>query len=84
VGSPHGTLQDMSSTPPRTLTRSRDDRQVGGVASGLAGYFGVDPILFRIGFVIATLLSGAGALAYFALLLLVPAEDATDITPATA
>ncbi len=74
----------MNSTPPRTLTRSRDDRHVGGVAAGLANYFGVDPILFRIGFVVATLISGAGLLAYFALLMLVPTEDATDFTPATA
>jgi phage shock protein PspC (stress-responsive transcriptional regulator) len=67
----HGTLIAM-----KTLTRSTTDRQLGGVAGGLGEYFGVDPILFRIGFVVATLASGVGALAYLGLLAFVPAEDA--------
>src|SRR3954451_7581736 len=69
-----GTLMPMNSSP-KTLTRSSDDRMVGGVAAGLADYFGIDPVLARVGFVIATLMSGAGLLAYLALLILVPAED---------
>jgi phage shock protein PspC (stress-responsive transcriptional regulator) len=60
---------------PRKLTRSTSDRMVGGVAAGLAEYFGIDPVIARVGFVIATLLSGAGALAYLALLIVVPSEQ---------
>jgi phage shock protein PspC (stress-responsive transcriptional regulator) len=48
---------------------------VGGVAAGLAEYFGIDPVIARVGFVIATLMSGAGLLAYVALLIVVPSED---------
>jgi phage shock protein PspC (stress-responsive transcriptional regulator) len=44
------------------------------VGGGLGRYFGVDPILFRIGFAVAALAGGAGLLAYFALWLLVPDE----------
>jgi phage shock protein PspC (stress-responsive transcriptional regulator) len=59
----------------KRLTRSTSDRHVGGVAAGLADYFGVDPILFRVGFVVATLASGVGALAYLGLLAFVPTGD---------
>lgn len=37
------------------------NRRVGkvmGVAAGLADYTGVDPLIFRLGFVVATLLTG--------------------------
>ncbi len=59
---------------PRQLTRSTSDKKLGGVAGGLGAYFSVDPLLFRIGFAVATLLSGAGALAYLALLLFMPTD----------
>ena len=59
---------------PRRLTRSSTDAVLGGVGGGLGRYFGVDPILFRIGFAVAALAGGAGLLAYFALWLLVPDE----------
>ena len=37
---------------------NRDQGKVMGVAAGLGDYTGVDPIVFRLGFVIATLLTG--------------------------
>jgi len=61
----------------RTLTRSTEDKLLTGVAGGLGEYFGVDPVLFRVGFVAATLLSGVGLLAYLALVLFVK-TDADD------
>jgi PspC domain len=36
---------------PKRLTRSGAGAVIGGVGSGLGRYFGVDPLLFRIGFV---------------------------------
>jgi phage shock protein C len=63
-------------SPPRHLTRSTTDKKIGGVAGGLAAHFGVDPLLVRIGFVVTTLFSGAGLLAYIAMLALVPTDDA--------
>ena len=71
-------------TDTRTLTRSSGDRKLGGVAGGLGDYFGVDPILFRVGFVVATLLSGAGALAYLALLAFVKPDDDDASVPVPA
>jgi phage shock protein PspC (stress-responsive transcriptional regulator) len=60
---------------PRRLTRSSTDSVIGGVSGGLGRYFAIDPILFRIGFVVITLAGGAGLLAYLALWFLV--EDET-------
>jgi phage shock protein PspC (stress-responsive transcriptional regulator) len=66
----------------RILNRSTDDKMIAGVAGGLGEYFGVDPVLFRVGFVAATLLSGVGALAYLALVLFVKTDDDEVLLPA--
>ncbi|WP_110005366.1 PspC domain-containing protein [Geodermatophilus normandii] len=68
-----------------TLRRSRSDRMVGGVAGGLAEYSGVDPLLWRVGFVALTLAGGTGVLVYVLLLLLMPRaprRTTVDGTPA--
>jgi phage shock protein PspC (stress-responsive transcriptional regulator)/predicted membrane protein len=62
-------------TPVKRLTRSSSDKLIGGVAGGLGRYFGIDPILFRIAFVVLTFAGGVGALAYIGLLAFVPADD---------
>jgi phage shock protein PspC (stress-responsive transcriptional regulator) len=62
-------------TDTRILNRSTEDKMIAGVAGGLGEYFGVDPVLFRVGFVAATLLSGVGALAYLALVLFTNADE---------
>ncbi len=71
---------------PSHLTRSTTDKKIAGVSGGLASYFGVDPLLIRIGFVVTTLFSGAGLLAYVAMLALVPSDHAapSHIAPAAA
>jgi phage shock protein PspC (stress-responsive transcriptional regulator) len=59
---------------PRRLTRSGSDAVIGGVAGGLGRYFGIDPILFRIGFVVLTFIGAVGVLAYLILLAFVPSD----------
>jgi phage shock protein PspC (stress-responsive transcriptional regulator) len=56
------------------LLRTRRGRLIGGVCSGLAAHFDVDPILFRIAFVGLAIFSGIGIALYLAILLLVPEE----------
>ena len=68
-----------SSPGVRRLTRSSSDKLIGGVAGGLGRYFGVDPILFRIAFVVLTFAGGVGVLAYIGLLAFVPADDDSRI-----
>ena len=65
----------MTSSP-RTLTRSTTDRKISGVSGGLGAYLGIDPVLVRVGFVVTTLASGIGLIAYLALLAIVPVDDA--------
>ena len=62
---------------PRRLTRSTSDKHVAGVAGGLGSYFGVDPIIFRIAFVAAALVSGIGIVAYIALTAFLPSTAAS-------
>jgi phage shock protein PspC (stress-responsive transcriptional regulator) len=63
-----------SGPPPRRLTRSSEDRLIGGVAGGLGRYFGIDPIIVRIAFVVLCFFGGVGVLAYIGLLAFVPAD----------
>src|SRR5690348_5157002 len=54
------------------LRRSSTDRMIGGVCGGLADYSGIDPLLWRIGFVALTFAGGSGVLVYLLLWLLMP------------
>jgi phage shock protein C len=55
----------------RRLYRSDTDRVLGGVCGGLGEYFAVDPIWFRIGFVVLALGGGSGVLIYLLMWLIV-------------
>ena len=80
-------MSSMNTTSsPTPLTRSATDKKIGGVAGGLAAHLGVDPVLVRVGFAVSILFSGAGLLAYLAMLALVPSDDAAPagMHPATA
>ena len=61
--------------PGNRLTRSTDEKVLGGLAGGLGRYFGIDPIVFRIAFVVLTLAGGSGILLYLVGWLMVP-DDA--------
>src|SRR5262245_9880116 len=62
---------------PKRLTRSGSGAVIGGVAAGLGRYFNVDPLLFRIGFVVLSFAGGFGVLAYLLLLAFVPSDGTT-------
>ena len=65
--------QERRGYPPLSaLRRSRDDRKVVGVAGGLGHWAGVDPLVFRILFVVLTFFGGSGILLYALGWLLVP------------
>jgi phage shock protein PspC (stress-responsive transcriptional regulator) len=65
-----------AAAPPqqRRLERSRSDRWLTGVCGGLGAYFGLDPILFRIAFIVLTVAGGAGLWLYLAAWLLLPEQ----------
>jgi phage shock protein PspC (stress-responsive transcriptional regulator)/predicted membrane protein len=62
----------------KRLERSRSDRMLAGVCGGLASYFEIHPAFYRVGFVVLTLLGGAGVLIYIAAVLVMPKEGEAD------
>lgn len=63
----------------RQLFRDTDDAVIAGVASGLARYFDLDPVIVRIAFLVGVFLNGLGPVAYIVLWIAVPrAETATE------
>jgi phage shock protein PspC (stress-responsive transcriptional regulator) len=59
----------------KRLTRSRDDRMLGGVCGGLAAYTGVDATVIRLLAVVGAILGfGSLVLIYIAMWILVPEE----------
>src|SRR6266536_2526841 len=62
----------------RRLTRRMDRRVFAGVASGLGDYFNVDPVVFRVAFVVLSFTGGVGLLLYVALWIMVPPAGAGE------
>lgn len=62
-------------TASKKLYRSESDRILGGVAAGLGQYFGVDPNIVRLIFILATVFGGGGVIVYLILWLVFPAES---------
>jgi len=62
------------SEPVKVLRRSRTNKMIGGVIGGLAEYFGLDPSLLRIVYVIGSILSVAfpGCLVYVIMWVVIP------------
>lgn len=58
----------------KRLERSSSHRLIAGVSGGLGRYFELNPAFFRLGFVVLTLLGGAGILIYLAAVLVMPDE----------
>ena len=63
--------------PGNRLTRSTEDKVVAGLAGGLGRYFGLDPVVFRIAFVVLTLAGGSGVLLYLLGWVMIP-DDSGD------
>lgn len=66
----------MAKTRGKILKRSKSNRMMAGVCGGLENYFGVDAVLFRVGFLIAAIPGGIpGILAYAICWIVIPLED---------
>jgi phage shock protein C len=57
--------------PTPQLTRSETDKKIAGVAGGMAAYFGLDPTLVRVAWVIVGLMAW-GILAYVIFWIVLP------------
>jgi signal transduction histidine kinase/phage shock protein PspC (stress-responsive transcriptional regulator) len=58
------------------LTRSADERVIGGVCGGIADWLGLSPPVVRAAFVALAVAGGVGAIVYVALWLLLPVHPA--------
>ncbi|MFP3913863.1 MAG: PspC domain-containing protein [Actinomycetota bacterium] len=80
-------MTQLGNGPPATeqrvevtrLRRSRHDKVVAGVCGGLGAYFGVDPVWFRLAFVVLALGGGSGILVYLAAWLLIPPQSPGEV-----
>src|SRR3954453_18570358 len=68
-------------TTPRLITRSSDDRMLGGVCGGIARHLDVDPVIVRIATVALVCAVGAGIVAYLAAWILMPLDDEPAMMP---
>jgi phage shock protein C len=69
-------MTSTTSRRDRQLYRDTDDQKIGGVCSGLARYFDLDPLLVRVAFVAALVFGGGSLVAYILLWWLVdPAPE---------
>ncbi|MCP5096519.1 MAG: PspC domain-containing protein [Chloroflexi bacterium] len=67
----------------RQIVRSQEDRMVWGVASGIAEYLNIDPVIVRLIFVLLALTGGHGILIYLILGIIIP-ESGAPIAKANA
>ena len=65
----------------RRLYRSKTDKMIGGVCGGLGEFFKVDPIIFRLIFVLMFFGAGSGILVYLVMMLIIPEEPIEIIDP---
>ncbi len=65
------------------LYRSRDDKWLSGVLGGVAKYFGVDPVLVRVGYLALAFLTdfGTALIAYIIPSVIMPEEPKTPVAP---
>ena len=75
TGSQYG-YQQTGNTRGR-LYRSANDKTLGGVAAGLANYFGIDPAITRVLFVLFFFIGGGGLLVYIILWVVLPIHNLT-------
>lgn len=60
----------------KKLYRSEENKVIAGVMGGLGEYFDVDPVLFRVIYLLLTIFTAAipGVLAYILMILIVPKQ----------
>lgn len=70
------TTRDFWSSRPR---RPRHGRKIAGVAAGIGHRYGIDPVLVRVAFVVATIVGGFGVLLYLLGWLFLP-QDGDEVS----
>lgn len=58
----------------KKLTRSRENRMLGGVCGGLGEYLGIDPTIIRLIWAVSAVFWGAGIVLYILAWIIIPEE----------
>jgi phage shock protein PspC (stress-responsive transcriptional regulator) len=66
--------------PVRRLVLSSSDRKVAGVCGGLGEWAEIDPVLFRVAFILLALVCGLGIIVYIVMWLLIPRPSTRPVT----
>ena len=64
----------------KKLVRNQSDKLFLGVASGVADYIGIDPVIVRLIFVLLTLWNGWGLLIYVVLAIVMPVGNDVPVS----
>ncbi len=65
----------------KRLYRSSRDKKIAGVCGGIAEYFGIDPTIVRLLWVIGSFAFGCGILAYIICALVIPNDPSYPVDP---
>jgi len=74
---PTAETEAKNSASPKRLFRDPDEGILGGVCIGLGHYFGIDPALIRVVFLVLLFVFGTGSLAYIILWIALPKAETT-------
>lgn len=58
----------MADTAPKTFYRSASDRWIAGVCGGLARFWGIDPLLVRVLWIVGSILTVVGGIVAYILI----------------
>ena len=72
------TSREQTQYSSRRLYRNPKDKILGGVCSGIANYFDIDPVIVRLVFAFMFLTAGIGLLAYILAWIIIPVATTTD------
>ena len=56
----------------KKLHNSRNNRMIAGICGGLGEYFGIDPTMIRLGWVLFCAMGGSGIVAYIIAAIIIP------------
>ena len=62
----------------RRIFRNPNDKVIGGVCSGLANYFDIDPVIIRLVFAVMFFTAGVGLLAYIIAWIVIPVAKSPE------
>lgn len=68
----------------KKIYRSKSQRILGGVCGGIAEYFGVDPTIVRLGWILLSLFWGVGIIMYILAWIVIPEQNAEPIAATVA